>query len=88
MQALGLSETRGLIAAVESADSMLKVTEVTLIEKTYVGGGLVSIVVTGGGAEVKAAVAVGVVAVSKINRDVLISQHVPHRKPKVIDPVP
>ena len=46
MQALGLIETKGLVAAVESADAMLKAAEVSLVEKNYVGGGLVTIMVS------------------------------------------
>lgn len=76
MQALGLIETRGLIAAVESADAMLKAAEVTLLEKTYVGGGLVSIAVTGGVAAVKAAVEAGSAAVNQINKTLLVTSHV------------
>ncbi|MGJ7919636.1 BMC domain-containing protein [Neobacillus sp. LXY-4] len=83
MQALGLIETRGLIVAVESADAMLKAADVTLLEKTYVGGGLVSITVTGEVAAVTAAVDAGVAAARLINRELLISQHViprPHEE--------
>ena len=45
MMALGLIETRGTLAAVEAADAMVKAADVTLIEKTRVGGGLVAIAV-------------------------------------------
>lgn len=76
MQALGLIETRGLLAAVEGADAMLKAAEVTLLEKTYVGGGLVSIAVTGGVAAVKAAVEAGAAAVKQLGDTLLVSQHV------------
>lgn len=76
MQALGLIETRGMVAAVESADVMLKTAEVTLIEKTYVGGGLVSIAVAGDVAAVQAAVEAGVRAVRQISDALLISHHV------------
>ena len=76
MQALGLIETRGLLAAVESADAMLKAADVTLIEKTMVGGGLVSIAVTGGVAAVKASVEAGAAAINKMNPALLVSQHV------------
>ena len=76
MQALGFIETRGLVAAIESADVMLKAAEVSLIEKTYVGGGLVSIAVTGDVAAVQAAVEAGTRAVRQISADLLISQHV------------
>jgi len=76
MQALGLIETKGLIAAIESADAMLKAADVNLLEKTYVGGGLVSIIVTGDVGAVKAAVEAGGAAVRKINSALLVSEHV------------
>ena len=43
MKALGLIETKGTLAAVEAADAMVKAADVTLVEKTRVGGGLVTI---------------------------------------------
>ena len=76
MQALGLIETKGLVAAIESADAMLKAANVNLLEKTYVGGGLVSIVVTGDVGAVKAAVEAGEAAVRKIDYASLVSGHV------------
>lgn len=76
MQALGLIETRGLVAAVESADAMLKAAEVKLLEKTIVGGGLVSITVAGDVGAVKAAVDAGAAAVEQLNKNALVSQHV------------
>ena len=72
MQSLGLIETKGLIAAIESADAMLKTSNVNILEKTYVGGGLVSIAVTGDVAAVKAAVEAGAAAVKNINVTLLI----------------
>lgn len=83
MQALGFIETRGLIVAIESADAMLKAAEVTLIEKSYTGGGLVSIVITGDVAAVKAAIEAGAAAVRQIKNESLVSQHViprPHEE--------
>lgn len=76
MQALGLIETRGLVAAVESADAMLKAAEVKLLEKTMVGGGLVSITVAGDVGAVKAAIEAGAAAVDQLNKNALVSQHV------------
>ncbi len=76
MQALGLIETKGLLAAIESADAMLKAAEVSLLEKTIVGGGLVSVAVTGDVAAVQAAVDAGAAAVGKLNGALLISRHV------------
>jgi microcompartment protein CcmL/EutN len=83
MQALGLIETKGLLAAVECADAMLKAANVTLIEKTLVGGGLVAIAVTGDVGAVKAAVEAGAAAVEQLNSTLLVSQHViprPHEE--------
>lgn len=83
MQALGLIETKGLVAAIESADAMLKAAEVRLVEKTYVGGGLVTVTVTGDVAAVKAAVDAGSAAVRQLCNTLLLSQHViprPHEE--------
>ena len=74
MQALGLIETKGLVAAIESADAMLKAAEVTLLEKTLVGAGLVTISVVGDVGAVKAAVDAGAAAASRVGE--LISVHV------------
>lgn len=76
MQALGLIETRGLVAAIESADAMLKAADVALLEKTLVGGGLVSVAVTGEVAAVKAAVDAGAAAVRQLSFGLLVSEHV------------
>ena len=46
-QALGMIETKGLVAAVEAADAMVKAANVTLTGKVHVGGGLVSVFVRG-----------------------------------------
>jgi len=76
MQALGLIETHGLLPAIECADVMLKTAQVELVGKTLVGGGLVTITVTGDVGAVKAAVEAGATAVEKIGHLSLISRHV------------
>ncbi|WP_251862354.1 BMC domain-containing protein [Clostridium sp. Marseille-Q2269] len=83
MQALGLIETKGLLAAVEAADTMVKSADVSIIEKTYVGGGLVTISVTGDVGAVKASIEAGVAAVKKLDEEFLVSEHViprPHEE--------
>lgn len=83
MQALGLIETKGLLAAVEAADTMVKSADVSIIEKTYVGGGLVTISVTGDVGAVKASIEAGVAAVKKLDQEFLVSEHViprPHEE--------
>ena len=76
MQAIGLIETKGLLASIESADAMLKTADVTLVSKTIVGGGLVTITVQGDVAAVKASVDAGTMAVKNICPNLLISAHV------------
>ena len=47
MKALGMIETRGLVAAIEAADAMVKAANVDLQCKEHVGGGLVTVMVRG-----------------------------------------
>ena len=44
-QALGMIETKGLVASIEAADAMVKAANVTLVGKEHVGGGLVTVMV-------------------------------------------
>jgi ethanolamine utilization protein EutM len=76
MQALGLIETRGLLPAIECADVMLKTAQVELVGRTFVGGGLVTIAVTGDVGAVKASVEAGASAVENMGHLLLVSQHV------------
>jgi microcompartment protein CcmL/EutN len=76
MQALGFIETKGVLVAIEAADAMLKAADVSLLEKTKVGGGLVAVTVTGDVAAVKAAVDAGAAAVERINDAALVTRHV------------
>ena len=75
MQALGFIETRGLVAAIESADAMLKAAEVHLVERTFVKGGIVTITITGDIAACKASVDAAAAAVSRMG-GTLLSTHV------------
>lgn len=87
MKALGFIETRGLIAAIESADTMLKAADVSIFDRNYVGGGLVSVAVTGDVGAVKAAVEAGVAAVNKIDSSLLVSEHVIPRPHEELDSI-
>ncbi len=74
MEALGMIETRGLTAAIEAADAMVKSAEVTLIGTEKIGSGLVSVMVRGDVGAVNAAVEAGSQAASKLGE--LIATHV------------
>ena len=60
--ALGMIETRGLVAAIEAADAMVKSANVQLVGKEQVGGGLVTVMVRGDVGAVKAATDAGAAA--------------------------
>ena len=64
--ALGMIETRGLVAAIEAADAMVKAASVTIISQSKSGGGLVSTLVRGEVGAVKAATDAGAVAANKV----------------------
>ena len=74
MEALGMIETRGLTAAVEAADAMVKAAEVTLIGTEKIGSGLVSVMVRGDVGAVKAAVEAGNATASRLGE--IIATHV------------
>lgn len=74
LEALGMIETRGLTAAVEAADAMVKSAEVTLIGTEKIGSGLVSVMVRGDVGAVNAAVEAGTSAASRLGE--IIATHV------------
>ncbi len=65
-QALGMIETKGLVASIEAADAMVKAANVTLIGKEHVGGGLVTVMVRGDVGAVKAATDAGAAAAERV----------------------
>ena len=73
-QAIGMIETKGLIAAVEGTDAALKAANVTFLRQDKVGSGYVAIVVEGDVAAVKAAVDAGAEAARRVGE--VLSVHV------------
>jgi microcompartment protein CcmL/EutN len=72
--ALGLVETKGLVAAIEAADTMVKTAHVVLIGKEITRGALVTIKITGDTAAVQSAVDAGAAAAQRVGE--LVSKHV------------
>ena len=66
MEALGMIETKGLVALVEASDAMLKSANVTLIGWQKIGSGMVTALVVGDVAAVKAAVDAGAAAAGRL----------------------
>ena len=83
--ALGMVETRGLVAAIEAADAMVKAANVQLVGKEQVGGGLVTVMVRGDVGAVKAATDAGAAAAEKVGE--LVSVHVIPRPHAEVDSV-
>ena len=73
-EALGMIETRGLVAAIEAADAMVKAANVTLVGSEKIGSGLVSVMVRGDVGAVKAAVEAGGAAAARLGE--VIATHV------------
>jgi len=87
-EALGMIETRGLVAAIEAADAMVKAAEVELIGTEKIGSGLVSVMVRGDVGAVKAATEAGAAAASRLGE--IVATHViprPHSDVEKILPV-
>ncbi len=88
MEALGMVETRGLVAAIEAADAMVKAANVALIGTEKIGSGLVSVMVRGDVGAVKSATEAGAAAASRLGE--IIAVHViprPHSDVEKILPV-
>ena len=66
--ALGLLETHGLVAAIEAADAMLKAADVRLVRQQRTVPALVTHVVVGETAAVRAAVDAGAAAAARVGR--------------------
>ena len=73
-EALGMIETRGLVAAIEAAEAMVKSAEVVLIGTEKIGSGLVSVMVRGDVGAVKSAVESGSAAAARLGE--VIATHV------------
>ena len=73
-EALGMVETRGLVASIEAADSMLKAANVALVGTEKIGSGLVTVMVRGDAGAVKSAVESGAESAGRLGE--LVATHV------------
>ena len=72
--ALGLLETRGLVALIEATDAMAKAANVRIVKRVQIGGGLVTTVVRGDVGSVRAAVEAGANAAGAVGE--LVASHI------------
>ena len=87
-EALGMVETRGLVASIEAADTMLKAANVVLVGTEKIGSGLVTVMVRGDVGAVKSAIESGAEAAGRLGE--LVATHViprPHNDVEKILPV-
>ena len=79
-EAIGLIETKGLVAQIEAADAMLKAANITLVGQIQIGGAYVTTVVRGDVGSVRAAVDAGAQVAKQVGD--LVSAHVIARPEK------
>jgi len=84
-EALGMIETKGLTAMIEASDAMVKAAKVTLVAYEKIGGGLVTALVRGDVAAVKAATDAGAEAARRVGE--LVAVHVIPRPHSSIEDV-
>ncbi len=86
--ALGMIETRGLVAMIEAADAMVKAAKVTIVGWEKIGSGYVTVLCRGDVAAVKSATDAGAAAARRVGE--LISVHViprPHSSLEEVLPI-
>ena len=84
-EALGMIETKGLVAMIEAADAMVKAANVQLIGYEKIGAGYVTAMVRGDVAAVRAATDAGASAARRVGE--LIAVHVIPRPHKDLEDV-
>lgn len=83
-EAIGLVETRGLIAQIAACDAMLKAANVSLVKQVQIGGAYVTTIIKGDVGSVRAAVDAGSAAASQVGE--LVSSHlIPRPSEKLIE---
>jgi ethanolamine utilization protein EutM len=72
MRALGMIETRGLVACIEAADAMAKAANVTLLDRRAIGGGYMTVMVRGDVGAVRTALDAGAKAARRLGEVVSV----------------
>jgi len=88
MEALGMIETKGLVALIEASDAMVKTAKVKLVGFKQIGAGYVSAIVQGDVAACKAATDAGAAAAERVGE--LVAVHViprPHSDLESVFPI-
>jgi len=73
-EAIGMVETKGLVAQIEAADAMLKAANVSVVKQIQIGGAYVATIIKGDVGSVRAAVDAGAAQAAQVGE--LVSSHV------------
>jgi ethanolamine utilization protein EutM len=90
-RALGMIETKGLVACILAADAMAKASNVTLLQRRAIGGGYMTVMVRGDVGAVRTALEAGQKAAQRIGEVVSVrilpSPHlnIEHIMPEAVD---
>lgn len=74
MNSFGFIETKGFVGSIEAADAMVKAANVEIVKMLEIGGGYVTVIISGDVGAVKAAVDAGAAAAQKVGE--LVTVHV------------
>jgi ethanolamine utilization protein EutM len=72
MRALGMIETRGLVACIEAADAMVKASNITLLDLRAIGAGYMTVMVRGDVGAVRTAIEAGSQAARRLGEVVSV----------------
>ena len=72
MRALGMIETRGLVACIEAADAMIKASNITLLDLRAIGAGYMTVMVRGDLGAVRTAIEAGSQAARRLGEVVSV----------------
>lgn len=72
MRALGMIETKGLVACIEAADAMVKAANVRLLQRRAIGGGYMTVMVRGDVGAVRTALEAGSQAARRLGKVVSV----------------
>lgn len=85
-EAIGMIETKGLVAAIQASDAMLKAANVTLVRQLNIGAAFVTTIIRGDVGSVRAAVDAGAAAASQ-SGELICAHLIPRPEQSLLDSV-
>lgn len=83
-EAIGMIETKGLVAQVQASDAMLKAANVSLVKQVQIGGAYVTTIIRGDVGSVRAAVDAGAAAASQ-SGELVCAHLIPRPEPTLLE---